>query len=85
MVLPFLCVGSCMPGGLGPRGHVSGQRNSSVQTMFGWVSGLHAWTSFSTGGLADCVLVGGVGGLSASSRRGQRIWVVRWRFVSLVS
>lgn len=36
MVLPFLCVGSCVPGGLGPRGHVSGQRNSSVQTVFGW-------------------------------------------------
>jgi len=63
------CVGSfgaipkSVPGGLGPRGRVSGQWNSSVQTVFGWVSGLRAWTGFSTGGLADRVLVRDVEGL----------------------
>lgn len=35
----------------------------SVWTVFGWVSGWCAWTSFSTGGLADCVLVGDAAGL----------------------
>lgn len=34
--MPFLCVGSCVPDGLGPRGHVSGQRNSSVQCLAGF-------------------------------------------------
>ena len=76
----------CASGFQPPEATSQGQWSGALCPAFGWVLCLHMWTSYSVGAFADCGPCGQVSEVCrVLSGRGQRIWVVRLWFVSLVS